>query len=85
MQILKLLLVMVAIGFTPFSASADEFGERFSNKAPSGLGDYTAEETEFPDIAMDEMAAELQNIMPAAGEAVEEEAVSEEEAAQDSE
>lgn len=72
MQILKLLLVTVAIGFTPFAASADEFGERFSNKAPSGLGDYTAEETEFPDIAMDEMAEELQNIMPAAGEVVEE-------------
>ncbi len=82
MQILKVLLVMVAVGFTPFTVSADEFGERFSNKAPSGLGDYTAEETEFPDIAMDDMAEALQDIMPAAGE---EDVASEEEATQDSE
>ncbi len=46
----------------------DEFGARFYNKAPAGLGDYTAPEDEFPDIAMDDIANSLQNIMPAAGD-----------------
>ena len=68
MQIMMILSAMVIIGLMPHSASADEFGDRFYNQAPSGLGDFTAEVVEMPDIAMDDIAAELQDIMPAAGE-----------------
>lgn len=49
-----------------FSAHADDFGPRFDDTTPPGLADYTVEET--PDIAMDDMAKDLQDIMPAAGE-----------------
>lgn len=45
---------------------ADEFGSRFNDQTPPGLADYTVEET--PDIAMDKLVENLQNIKPAAGE-----------------
>ena len=72
MRVLALLSLFVFSGFLPNSAAAeafnDGFGDRFYSKAPAGLGDYTAEITEIPDIAMDEMAEDLQKIMPAAGD-----------------
>ncbi len=45
---------------------ADDFGPRFAETTPPGLAEYTVEET--ADIAMDEAAKDLQDIMPAAGE-----------------
>jgi|GEM_PF-2384487 len=53
------------------NASADEYGERFYNHTPSGMAEYTVPSYETPDIAMDDTAEDLQNIMPAAGDAVE--------------
>ncbi len=58
---------------TPASTSYafdDGFGDRFYNQAPAALGEYEveAEEAEMQDIAMDDLASELQNIQPAAGE-----------------
>jgi len=48
---------------------ADEYGERFYNHTPNGLAEYTVPAREIPDVAMDEdLANELQGIMPAAGE-----------------
>ncbi len=52
----------------PHVASANEFGDMFYNQTPAGMADYTAPETESSDIAMDEMAKDMQDIMPAAGE-----------------
>lgn len=70
MQIFLVLFALIISGVAPNMAFADEFGERFYNQAPSGLGDYTAaaEEEEFPDIAMDDIAKSLQDIMPASGD-----------------
>ncbi len=70
MRIIALSLLTSVIGMS-IPAYADEFGPRFYNKTPAGLADYTIEET--PDIAMDEMAEDLQDIMPAAGESQKEE------------
>ncbi len=78
MQIFLVLFVLTVGGFTPNIAFADEFGDRFYNQAPSGLGDYTAPEDEFPDIAMDDIARSLQDIMPAAGEEESPEVIKEE-------
>ena len=50
------------------NASADEYGERFYNNTPAGMAEYTVPSYETPDIAMDDVAADLQDIMPAAGE-----------------
>lgn len=52
--------------FLTTNALADDFGSRFNNQTPAGLAEYTVEET--PDIAMDEMATDLNDIMTAAGE-----------------
>jgi len=52
----------------PHVALANEFGDMFYNQTPAGMADYTAPETESSDIAMDEMAKDMQDIMPAAGE-----------------
>ncbi|PCJ97029.1 MAG: hypothetical protein COA45_10435 [Zetaproteobacteria bacterium] len=68
MQIFMILAAVTMIGFVPNSVSADEFGDRFYNQAPQGLGDYTAEDVEVLDIAMDDIAESLQDIMPAAGD-----------------
>lgn len=57
-------------GFTQ-STHADEYGERFYNHTPTGMAEYTAPSYETPDIAMDDIAAELQDIMPAAGDETE--------------
>lgn len=65
-----LLAFTLCVGVSTHSF-ADEFGDRFYNQAPAGLGDYTAESHEIPDIAMDDVAKDLQDIMPAAGEETE--------------
>lgn len=49
-------------------ACADDYGERFYNQTPTGLAEYSVSSHETPDIAMDDAARELQNIMPAAGD-----------------
>ncbi len=49
------------------NASADEYGERFYNNTPAGMAEFTLPD-ETVDIAMDDAAADLQDIMPAAGE-----------------
>ncbi len=72
MRFIFLLLLSLLANFTFASASlADDFGERFYNEPPKGLGDFTAESDEIPDIAMDEAAKDLQDIMPAAGDEAE--------------
>ncbi len=57
-------------------ASADEYGARFYNNTPAGMAEFTLP-SETVDIAMDDVnssdnmdniASNLQNIMPAAGE-----------------
>ncbi|MCK5373855.1 MAG: hypothetical protein KAJ40_01080 [Alphaproteobacteria bacterium] len=53
---------------TSIVAQADEYGERFYNHTPAGMAEYTVPSSEFPDIAMDDIASELQDIMPTAGE-----------------
>jgi hypothetical protein len=53
---------------TAAMAFDDGFGDRFYNQAPQALGDYTAEETEIQDVAMDDFANELQSIQPASGD-----------------
>ncbi len=71
-QILSVFLIAFAlVNMTSGSVMADDFGDRFYNQAPAGLGDFTAETHEIPDIAMDDVAKDLQEIMPAAGEDVE--------------
>lgn len=72
MHLIFALLLSVLLGFAPITATADDFGPRFDNKAPKGLGDYTAPEHEISDVAMDDVAKDLQDIMPAAGEEMEE-------------
>ncbi|MFP4097340.1 MAG: hypothetical protein ACLFP8_02890 [Alphaproteobacteria bacterium] len=47
-------------------ANADEYGQRFHNETPPGMAEYTVPET--PEIAMDDKAEDLQDIMPAAGD-----------------
>ncbi len=63
-----LILAVTVYGLLPSFAFANEFGDYFYNKTPAGLGDYTTPESEIPDIAMDEIAKDLQLIMPAAGD-----------------
>ena len=53
---------------TAAMAFDDGFGDRFYNQAPQALGDYTAEETEIQDVAMDDIANDLQSIQPASGD-----------------
>ena len=49
---------------------ADEFGERFYNQTPKGMADYTVPQD--ADIAMDDAAQQMQEIMPASGDEEEE-------------
>ena len=49
-------------------ALADEFGDRFYNQTPAGLGDYTMPEEGIPMVSIDDIAQDLQDVMPAAGE-----------------
>lgn len=63
-----ILSVFTIIAFMPYVAFADEFGERFYSETPSGLGEYNVTSVEIQDIAMDEVAEDLQDVMPAAGE-----------------
>ncbi len=67
---MKVILILAVTSLTLFANTvmADEFGERFYSHTPVGLGDYTASESEISDIAMDEIAKDLQLIMPASGE-----------------
>lgn len=56
-------LVIISLTITASAMAADEFGDRFSQQAPAGLSDDP--------LQANEMAAqELQNIEPAAGDAV---------------
>ncbi len=53
------------------SSQADEFGDRFYNKTPAGMADYTVDDnksTDIADISMDDAAQQVQNIAPAAGD-----------------
>jgi len=71
MKTTAIIMCLAILAFVPTSVSADDFGERFYNNAPSSLGDFTSSGAEaFPDIAMDDAAQDLQEIMPAAGEEV---------------
>lgn len=51
------------------NAHADEYGDRFTGKAPPALGDYQGT-GETPDILVNEekTAEELQKILPASGD-----------------
>ncbi len=62
-----LILAIASFNLLPTIVSADEFGERFNNKTPQGMASYDAAENEIPDIVMDNIAKELQDVMPAAG------------------
>ena len=77
MHFIFALFLSVLLGFAPITANADDFGARFGNQAPKGLGDYTAQDYEISDVAMDEAAKDLQDIMPASGEEVTEDAPTE--------
>ncbi len=67
-----LLTGLICFMFAPVAAHAsdvmDEFGPRFHGEAPAGLGEFDAPSQEFPDIAMDDAAQDMQDIMPAAGD-----------------
>ncbi len=62
------ILSVLSVTATASYAFDDGFGDRFYNQAPQALGEYKAEDTEMPDIAMDDFARELQEIQPASGE-----------------
>lgn len=66
------LFVTVVITLTHFASSAmafdDGFGDRFYNQGHAALGDYQSESEFIPEVAMDDLAQDLQDIMPAAGE-----------------
>lgn len=44
------------------------FGAPFYNQTPAGMAEYTMDDAADQDIAMDDAAADLQNIIPAAGD-----------------
>ncbi len=77
MRFIKTVCVLSFMACLPSLAQADEYGERFYNQAPKGLGDFSSAETETPDIAMDDAAQDLQDVMPAAGEEEEQQTSSE--------
>ncbi len=60
-------LIFTAFCLASLPSYADDFGERFYNQTPRGMADHTIEDS-IPSIAMDDMAADLQNIIPAAGD-----------------
>lgn len=69
MRIRLFTLILSLACFSPFVVRADDFGPRFYNQAPQALGDFTVESEEIENIAMDEnLAEELEEIVPAAGE-----------------
>lgn len=47
---------------------ADDYGERFYNHTPTGLAEFSESNHESLDIAIDDIARELQGTMPAAGD-----------------
>lgn len=63
-----IMLSVLSVTATASNAFDDGFGDRFYNQAPQALGEYTTEDSEVPDIAMDDFARELQEIQPASGE-----------------
>ncbi len=68
---MKYAIVGLIFVFSAFSGSgvfAHDFGESFYNETPLGLAEYSVDDAETQDIAMDDIAKELGNIMPAAGE-----------------
>lgn len=59
--------ILIALFFlAPHAVMAEEFGEYFYDQTPSGMAEFTVESE--PDIAMDEIAQDLEQIMPASGE-----------------
>jgi len=66
------ILLIFGIMVSAQNVRADEFGERFYNQTPKGMADYTVPQDEDADIAMDEAAQQMQDIMPAAGDEEEE-------------
>lgn len=59
-------MMVVALSL-PVAGLADDFGSRFLAQAPAALGEYTASDDVL--IAQDDdIAQELQDIAPAAGE-----------------
>ncbi len=71
MRNILILSIFTIIAFVPFMAFADTFGERFNADTPNGLGEYMMDDVEIQNIAMDEVAEDLQDIMPASGEVAE--------------
>ena len=65
---IMVVFVSMALCLGSITSHADEYGERFYNQTPKGMADFTANPHEIPDIAMDEIADSLQDIMPAAGD-----------------
>ena len=62
-------LLLLGIIFIAQDVRADDgFGEMFYNQTPKGMADHTVSEEETSDIAMDDAAQDMRDIMPAAGE-----------------
>lgn len=59
--------MIVILGISQISFAADEFGPRFTGKAPAALGPSSIS-TEQPRIAQDQQEPSLQDIEPASGE-----------------
>ncbi len=68
MRNLFILSAVLIMNASSQAALADEFGDRFYSQTPTGLGEHTVIETESPEVAMDNLAKEVQEISPASGE-----------------
>ena len=68
MRVLFILAVLFFVSFVSYAAYADEFGDRFHTQTPQGLGDFSVEDGEVSDVAMEDISENLDNIMPASGE-----------------
>lgn len=68
-------MLIIAV-FVPSVALAydDEYGSRFYNQEHPGFGGQQTQEEEVQNIAMDDLASDLQDIQPAAGDENEAEA-----------
>ncbi len=63
---MKKLLCLLLLGLSSAAFAEDEYGARFNNETPPGLAEATIKDV--PQIAMDEAAQDVQDIMPASGE-----------------
>ena len=63
-------LVTALLALSTATYAADDFGPRFTNEAPAGFGNPTPTSAETNDFMadMNDIANQLQNIMPAAGD-----------------